>query len=78
MAKNDTPPPNHDHLHDPHDDGVPRGGRWATFMAISLALVFAIVIAPDALKIPLAVLSILTLLLGIGMLMMGGKKRKEE
>jgi Sec-independent protein secretion pathway component TatC len=47
-------------------------------MAISLALVFAIVIAPDALKIPLAVLSILTLLLGIGMLMMGGKKRKEE
>ncbi len=75
MAKHDLPRPAPDDHHD-HDDSAPRGGRWAAFMAISLALVFAIAISPQPLKIPLAVLSMLTLFVGIGMLMWG--KREEE
>ncbi len=68
MADKDLPPPTHTH----HDD-VPRGGRWATYIAISFALILAVAMAPQSWKIPLAALSILTLVIGVGMLMVKGR-----
>lgn len=65
MAEHDTPPPTHN-----HGDEVPRGGRWAIYATISVASALAIAIAPQILKVPLGALSVLTLVLGVGMLML--------
>jgi hypothetical protein len=61
----DIPPPTHN-----HGDEVPRGGRWAVYSAISVASAVAIAIAPQILKVPLGALSVLTLILGVGMLLL--------
>lgn len=74
MTDDDLRPP----LHGP-DDEVPRGGAWARWTAISFALVLAVAIAPQSWKIPLATLSMLALLLGVGKLMLGaGGKRNDR
>jgi hypothetical protein len=65
MAELDIPPPTHN-----HGDEVPRGGRWAIYTTISVASALAIAIAPQSLKVPLGALSILTLIVGVGMLML--------
>jgi hypothetical protein len=71
MADHEIPPP----IHGPHDD-VPRGGSWARWTAISLALVLAVAIAPQSWKLPLGILSILALLVGLGKLVLtkGGER----
>jgi len=71
MADRDIPPP----LHGPDDD-VPRGGPWAIYIAISFALILAIAVAPQSWKIPLGALSIITLLIGVGMLMRGAAGKR--
>ena len=70
MADHDLPPPTHG-----PDDDVPRGGSWAIWAAISVALVLAVAMAPQRWKVPLGILSILALLIGVGKLMLsaGGK-----
>ena len=72
MADHDMPPPTHN-----HGDEVPRGGRWATWIAISLALVLGVAVAPQSWKMPLGALSILTLLVGVGMLMLGASGKDD-
>ena len=51
-------------------------------MTASVALVVAVAFAPQSWKLPLGALSILTLLLGVGMLILGergrGGERKKE
>ena len=71
MADHDIPPP----LHGPDDD-VPRGGRWATYIAISFGLILGVAVVPQPWKVPLGALSIVALLIGVGILMLGeGGKR---
>jgi hypothetical protein len=65
MADHDFPNP----LHGPDDD-VPRGGSWVRWTAISLALVLAVAFAPQSWKLPLGILSVLTLLVGLGKLVL--------
>ncbi|HEX5408150.1 MAG TPA: hypothetical protein VFW89_00085 [Gemmatimonadaceae bacterium] len=61
--------------HDPHHD-LPRGGPWAICIAISVALVVAVAIAPQRWKMPLGVASMVALVLGVGMLLLSaGPKR---
>jgi hypothetical protein len=69
MADHDLPPPT-------HADDVPRGGPWVICIAISIALVLAVAFAPQRWKLPLAAISILTLLVGVGMLILsrGGER----
>lgn len=69
MTEDDSHPP----LHHPHDD-VPRGGPWVRVILVSVGLVGAVAIAPESWEIPLGALSILTLLIGVGMLMRGAKE----
>ncbi len=64
MAEHDLPPPTHT-----HEDDVPRGGKWVRYVTISFALVLAITFVPQSWKMPLAALSIFTLVVGLVMLM---------
>jgi hypothetical protein len=64
MAEHDLPPPTHT-----HEDDIPRGGPWVRYIAISFALVLAMLFVPQSWKMPLAILSIVSMVAGIGMLM---------
>jgi hypothetical protein len=64
MTEHDLPPPPHT-----HEDDVPRGGPWVRYIVISFALILAMTAVPQSWKLPLAALSILTMVVGVGMLM---------
>jgi hypothetical protein len=66
MADHDLPPPTHS-----AEDDVPRGGPWVRYISISFALILAMIFVPQSWKLPLAALSIFTLVVGVGMLMKG-------
>jgi hypothetical protein len=66
MTERDIPPPTHT-----HEDDVPRGGPWVRYVTISFALILAMTVVPQSWKLPLAALSIVTMVVGVGILMKG-------